>query len=91
MNISDRIARDRRADRINELYKRCHARFLQVAFAHRLANERIAPLTSSDPAYQPLSDLLDRATRAMAILNARSIALGRAYVSTLIPREVRNA
>lgn len=91
MNISERIARDRRADRINALYQRCHARFIQTAYAARLANERLEALTPKSPDWKPLSDLLARTSRTMAILHARSMVLARAYVSTVIPREVRNA
>lgn len=91
MDISARIARDSRADRINELYKRCHARFIQAAYAARLANERLEAMTPKSPDWKPLSDVLARASRAMAILHARSMVLARAYVATVIPREVRHA
>lgn len=89
--IQAAIARDRRAARINELYQRCHARFIQTAYAFRLANDRLAPMAFDDPARKPLADVPDRASRAMTILHARSFALARAYVATVIPHEVRNA
>lgn len=91
MDIQTRIARDRRADRIHELYKRCHARFIQAAYAFRLANDRIETMAFEHPARAALASVLDRATRQMATLSARSTALARAYVATIVPEGERHA
>lgn len=90
MDIQSRIALDHRAERIHTLYKRCHARFIQSAFAFRLVNDRIEPLALDDPDRKPLADVLDRSIRSMAILNERSVTLARAYVTTIVPSGVRN-
>ena len=76
-----------RADRIHALFMRNARRFKEVAFAARLAFDRLEQLAPIHPDYRALSAVADRATASMATLNARSIRLARAEIATLTHRE----
>lgn len=91
MDMQNRIARDRQADRINQLHKRCHARFLDAAYAFRLARDTVAKLPPDHIARPELLQLMDKCAGKMERLYARCVELGRAYVATVVPAEVRNA
>lgn len=91
MDLVTRIARTERADRINELYKRCHAKFIQAHYAWRLAHDRMEQINTKHPEWKSLDDVRHRASSAMRTLNNRSMRLARAYVATIVPSGVRNA
>ncbi|MBS0368435.1 MAG: hypothetical protein JSS57_04440 [Proteobacteria bacterium] len=90
MDIQTRIARDGRADRINELIKRCRFRFIQAHYAFSLVNDRLQA-AADDRNRDELRDILKRSTKAMDILNGRTRTLSRAYIATVIPSDARHA
>lgn len=76
-----------RADRIHALFMRNARRFKDVAFAARLAFDRLEQLKPCHPDYRALSAVASHAQASMATLNARSIRLAHAEIATLTHRE----
>ncbi|MDD2765305.1 MAG: hypothetical protein PHE83_15180 [Opitutaceae bacterium] len=83
MQTSAQAATASRAGRIHALFMRNARRFKDVAFAARLAFDRLEQLKPCHPDYRALSAVASRAQVSMATLNARSIRLARAEIAAL--------
>ena len=80
----DANIRNARADRLHALFVRNGRRFRDVAFAARLAFDRLEQLAPTHPDYRAIRAVADRAAASMATLNARSIRLARAEIAAVL-------